>query len=138
VVDVFVHTTAALPASWADYDSGFPGTNGIPSIVSRDLPILGSTITVDVSNSYGKPTWGVLLAGIARADDATLRGGAILVDLPLVDPITFSYGSDSFTGTLPLDFGDFGTTLDLQVLELDPGAAKGVSFTPGLELVLGW
>jgi Tol biopolymer transport system component len=138
VVDVFVHTTAALPASWTHYGSGFPGTNGIPSIVSRDLPILGATITVDVSNSFGKPTWGVLLAGIARADDATLRGGAILVDLPLVDPITFSYGGDSFTGTLPLDFGEFGTTLDLQVLEVDPGAATGVSFTPGLELVLGW
>jgi Tol biopolymer transport system component len=138
VVDVFVHTTAALPASWTDYGSGFPGTNGVPTITSRDLPILGATITLDVSNSYGKPTWGVLLAGIGRADDATLRGGAILVDLPLVDPITFSYGSDSFSGTLPLDFGEFGTTLDLQVLEFDPGAAKGVSFTAGLELVLGW
>jgi hypothetical protein len=28
-------------------------------------------------------------------------------------------------------------TVDLQVLEADPGATRGVSFTPGLELVLG-
>ena len=28
--------------------------------------------------------------------------------------------------------------LDLQALEADPGATKGVSFTAGLELVLGY
>jgi hypothetical protein len=40
VDDVFVHTTAALPAAWANYDAGFPGTYGVPTITSRDLPIL--------------------------------------------------------------------------------------------------
>jgi hypothetical protein len=30
-----------------------------------------------------------------------------------------------------------GFTVDLQAIEADPGAAKGVSFTPGLELLLG-
>ena len=30
-----------------------------------------------------------------------------------------------------------GETFELQVLEVDPGAAKGVSFTAGMELVLG-
>jgi len=43
----------------------------------------------------------------------------------------------SFTGDLPLDAKLYGITIDLQVIERDPGAAKGVSFTPGLELVLG-
>jgi hypothetical protein len=28
--------------------------------------------------------------------------------------------------------------IDLQALEADPGAAKGVSFSAGLELVLGY
>jgi len=39
---------------------------------------------------------------------------------------------------LSFDFALIGSTLNLQALENDPGAAKGVSFTPGLELVLGW
>jgi hypothetical protein len=30
-----------------------------------------------------------------------------------------------------------GFVLDLQVVEADPGAVKGVSFTQGLEIVLG-
>lgn len=30
-----------------------------------------------------------------------------------------------------------GFIVDLQALELEPGAAKGVSFTQGLELTLG-
>jgi len=138
VDDVFVHTTAALPAAWANYDAGFPGTYGVPTITSRDLPILGATLTVDVGNSYARPTWGVLLVGSARATIPTNRDGVILVESTVVVPITFSYSSDSFVGVLPFDFALIGTTLNLQALENDPGAAKGVSFTPGLELVLGW
>jgi len=30
-----------------------------------------------------------------------------------------------------------GLAIYLQVLEVDPGASQGVSFTPGLQLVLG-
>jgi Tol biopolymer transport system component len=138
VVDVFVHTTAANPASWSNYDAGFPGTHGVPSFTSEDLPILGATITVDVANSWGQPTIGLLLLGTARAQITTNRGGDLLVAATVVTPISFSFGFDSFVGTMPRDFSLFGTTLDLQVLEADPGAAKGVSFTAGLELVLGW
>ena len=55
----------------------------------------------------------------------------------LVIPVSFSYGGDSFTGDIPDDPALCGVTIDLQAIEGDPGAAKGVSFTPGLELVLG-
>jgi hypothetical protein len=44
----------------------------------------------------------------------------------------------TFDGDLPSDPALAGTILDLQVIEADPAAAKGLSFTPGLELVLGW
>ena len=43
----------------------------------------------------------------------------------------------SFTGDIPNDGTLCGFAVDLQAIESDPGAAKGVSFTPGLELVLG-
>ena len=61
----------------------------------------------------------------------------MLVVPALVIPITFSYGNDSFSGDIPNDWSLCGITIDLQAIEGDPGAAKGVSFTPGLELVIG-
>ena len=56
----------------------------------------------------------------------------------LTIPLGLPPGGDSFTGDdLPTIASLCGVTVDLQAIELDPGAAKGVSFTPGLELVLG-
>jgi hypothetical protein len=52
-------------------------------------------------------------------------------------PITLSFGFDQFDWSIPNDFALLGVTVDLQALEADPGAAKGVSFTAGLELTLG-
>jgi len=105
--------------------------------VSSQLPVLGSTIAVDVGNSLGAPTIGVLLVGTMRGAFHTKFGADVLVAPTLLVPISFSYGSDSFTGTLPTDVELCSTSIDLQVLELDAGAPLGVSFTPGLELVLG-
>jgi hypothetical protein len=40
-------------------------------------------------------------------------------------------------GALPCDGSLSGLSIFLQSLEIDPGAAKGISFTRGLKLVLG-
>jgi hypothetical protein len=40
-------------------------------------------------------------------------------------------------GTIPVDGQLCGVSIYLQALELDPGAAKNLSFTPGLELAIG-
>jgi len=61
----------------------------------------------------------------------------VLLVPALVVPITFSYGADSFTAAVPYDVALAGTSLDVQSIESDPGAARGVSFTAGLELVFG-
>jgi hypothetical protein len=99
--------------------------------------VLGSTITLDLQNSYGNPTGGLLLAGFQQASLRTNWGGALLVLPALVIPIHFSYGDDIFSRPIPDDRHLCGVALDLQALEIDPGAAKGVSFTRGLELLLG-
>jgi len=135
--DVFVHEHCSLPANWSNYGAGLAGTLGVPALVSSQLPVLGSTIAVDVGNSLGAPTIGVLLVGTMRGAFHTKFGADVLVAPTLLVPISFSYGSDSFTGTLPTDVELCSTSIDLQVLELDAGAPLGVSFTPGLELVLG-
>jgi hypothetical protein len=135
--DVFVHELCWNDASWSNYGAGFPGTNGIPALTSQQNPAFGATVTVDLANSYAMPTVGLLFAGLQRTSLHSSFGGDLLVVPVLTLYITFSYGGDSFTGTIPNDYQLCGLAVDLQAIESDPGAAKGVSFTPGLELVIG-
>src|SRR5262249_32664504 len=39
-IDVFVRDFCSTSASWSNYGSGFPGTNGIPSLTSRSNPTI--------------------------------------------------------------------------------------------------
>jgi YVTN family beta-propeller protein len=125
-------------ASWENYGAGLAGTHGVPFFTSQQDPVLGTSITLDVGNSYGQPTSGLLVLGFQRATLHTGLGSDLLLIPALLVPISFSFGSDSFTGTLPNDPALLGFALDLQTVEADPGAVKGFSFTQGLELVLGF
>jgi hypothetical protein len=135
--DVFVNERCSASASWTNYGAGFPGTHGVPSFTLQQFPAFGSTITIDLANSYGQPTIGFLVLGLQRASLPTKWGGDLLVLPTLIAPITFSYGFDSFTGTIPDDVGLCGATIELQGIELDPGAQFGLSFSQGLELEIG-
>ena len=137
VSDLFVHELCSTPASWSNYGAGFPGTSGVPSFTSQQNPAFGTNVTLDLANSYGSPTAGILFVGFQQLSLHSSWGGDLLVLPALVIPISFSYGGDSFSGDIPSDWTLCGVTLFLQAIEADPGAAKGVSFTPGLELVLG-
>jgi hypothetical protein len=46
-------------------------------------------------------------------------------------------GQFDLTDTIPEDWTLGGVEADLQCIELDPGASRRMSFTPGLALVLG-
>jgi Tol biopolymer transport system component len=137
VYDVFARAACTVPATWTNYGSGFPGTLGIPSLTSQQFPSFGTTVTVDLANSYGAPTVGLLVLGFQRASLPTKWGGDLLVLPSLIVPLTLSFGSDSFTGTIPDDLELCGVTVDLQGIEADPGAQFGLSFSQGLELVIG-
>jgi hypothetical protein len=127
----------APTASWNNSGSGFPGTLGIPSLTASAPPALGSTFDVDVGNSLGAATNAILVFGLNPASIATSAGGTLLVDPLLLVPIGISAGGESLVANLPNDPTLFGTQVYLQVLELDPGAARHISFTAGLDLVLG-
>ena len=135
--DVFVHEYCATTASWTNYGSGFPGTNGIPSLTSQQNPSFGATITITLDNSYGAPTSGFLVVGLQRGSFSMKSGAQLLVVPALIVPISFSYGANYFTGTIPDDFDFCCVAVDVQGVEADPGAAGGLSFSPGLELVIG-
>lgn len=134
--DVFVHDR--VRATGSNYGTGLAGTYGVPALTSSGTPLLGATITVTAGNSLAQPTSGLLFLGFQRAQIPTHFGADLLVVPAIVLPITFSYGANAFSGAIPNDPTLAGITIDLQVVEADPGALKGVSFSAGLELLLGF
>jgi hypothetical protein len=135
--DAFVRDECGAYANWTNYGSGFPGTHGVPAFTAQQFPSFGATVTIDLANSWGQPTIGLLVLGLQRGSFKTKFGGDLLVVPLVIAPITFSYGGDSFTGTIPDDVALCGVSIDLQGIENDPGAAHGLSFSAGLELVIG-
>jgi hypothetical protein len=132
-----VLATCSGDASWTNYGSGWPGTNGIPSFVSASDPVPCTTITLNLANSLGTTTTAAVLIGLTPADQPTVFGGHLLL-VPITTILLSLPGSGAgLTGLLPCDGSLCGLAVLLQALEIDAGAAKGVSFTPGLELVLG-
>jgi uncharacterized membrane protein len=126
-----------LGASWTNYGHGYSGTNGIPSIVPQSDPEIGTTVTIDVGNSRGLPTFGVLLIGDESANLPTRRGGRLLVRATSSLPVVLGPSGGRIDLVIPDDESLCGTHLYTQALEFDPGAVSGYAFTPGLELRLG-
>ncbi len=125
-------------ARFANYGSGYPGTLGIPSISLNAPPVMGSTVLLELGNSLGAATIGVLFIGPDPADIDSSWGGDLLV-ASRFPPVLIPLGPAG--GSIPLAVPDnlpfCGLALYWQILESDPGAAHGVSFSPGLEIVLG-
>jgi len=138
--DVFaVDTTIPDPkAAAANYGSGFPGTNGIPTLTASSPPFVGDPFSIDLANSWGPWTVGLLVVGTGQTSFVTRAGGTWLVDqLVIVTTLPVAPGGITLSVDLANDPGLCGIDLDLQVLESDPGAAFGISFTPGLALSFG-
>jgi len=135
--DVFVHTRSQIDATWSNYGVGFPGTNGVPSFTSQNDPVLGTQLTLDLGNSHGDWTVGVLFVGVQQASLPTSWGGDLLLIPQTATVVGIPPWGASFFSDLPADDTLSGLTIDLQALERDGGAAKGVSFTEGVELLLG-
>jgi Tol biopolymer transport system component len=127
----------SIDATWNNYGEGFAGLLGVPTLASSDDPVFGTTITLDVGNSSGAPTVGLLLIGFAPASIVTSAGGTILVDEMLMSPFALATTGASIVESIPYDDWLYGQSACLQALELDPGAAKRIAFTPGLELLFG-
>ncbi|MFO0981445.1 MAG: hypothetical protein U1E76_06760 [Planctomycetota bacterium] len=125
------------PASWLNYGSGWPGTNGVPPFTASGDPVLCQTVTLDLGNSLGAATQCALFIGLAPADLPTVYGGHLLL-LPMTSVMLgLPAGGLALPGALPCDSALLGVSLYLQALEVDAGASRGVSFTPGLQLILG-
>jgi len=135
--DVFIRYRSVINASWSNYGQGFPGTNGIPSLTSASNPVLGKTLQIDLSNSSGGLTFAMVFIGFQKTQIHAAFGGDLLVVPTIVNIVGLGSGGTSFIADLPLDETLCGLEIDMQAWESDPGASRSVSFTPGLELVIG-
>jgi len=137
-LDVFIHEPCfKVDATWSNYGAGFPGSTGVPPFTSRGDPVLGSTLTLDLGNSYGNDTPGLFLVGYQEAVIPTNRGGDLLLIPAVITLLNVRWTGITIEGDVPDQTQLCGIEIFLQALEIDPGAAKGVSFTAGLKLVLG-
>jgi Tol biopolymer transport system component len=123
-------------ATATNYGSGWPGTHGVPSMTSSAPPVFGTTIDLTASNSLGRWTLGFLLVGGAQASIPALDG-TILVDWVAIEGVAIPPSGYVETDDVPNDTALCGAEFDFQMLEFDAGASKGVSFTPGLQLIVG-
>jgi hypothetical protein len=135
--DVFRKEICSLAASWSNYGAGFPGTHGIPAFTSRNNPALGKALNLDLANSSGAAAAGLLFLGFVQTSIHSGWGGDLLVVPVATVPLSIPASGLTLSGTVPESPTLCGFQIDLQAFEGDPGAARGVSFTAGLELVLG-
>jgi len=138
VDDVFVHDLCSADATWSNYGDGFPGRFGIPSITSLTDPVLGKRQTIHCDSSSGDYSVALVLIGWEDAFIPSDKGGVLLL-IPEIS-ILVPLGPDGIwiSALLPGEETLCGTEVFLQAVELDPAAQAGLSFTPGLKLVLGY
>lgn len=138
--DVFVNdlTNEGFQAGWAGYGEGWPGTDGeVPELVTDIDPEFGVTIGLSATNSSGFWTVGFVLLGFAEAELPTNLGGTILVEPALLVTVIVPPAGWAESCPIPYDPTLCELSAYLQILEVDPGASRGVSFSNGLRLTIG-
>jgi Tol biopolymer transport system component len=134
----YVRVRAINAALAQNYGTGFPGSNGIPALGASRAPTLARVVDLTLTNSFGQATGGLFVVGFQSLQRSTSFGGDLLVAPSLILPLNLDSGGTTLSGSIPDDELLAGRTLYFQGFEFDPGAAKGISSTDGLELVLGY
>jgi len=137
MIDLRDRTISWPMASATTYGDGWAGTLGIPALTASVPPQYGATVEISFGNSWGYWNVGMLLLGLQPTSLPTPKDGTLLVNFVDVLPLALNPAGTIVRGDIPFDAALCGLEIDLQGLELDPGASKGVAFTPGLQLMIG-
>jgi len=133
---VFVFAGTPCEAAASSYGEGWPGTLGEPTLAANADPQIGETLPLEITNSLGAPTTASLLLG-AASTALPLKDGTLLVDPLVTIPLSLPVAPVVLAGGIPKDATLCGVPVFVQVVEVDPGASKGLSFSRGLRLTLG-
>jgi hypothetical protein len=130
--------TVTRRATWGSYGVGYPGTNGVVPTLALDAnPILGTTVTLSVSNSLGADTIALLLASTESSSVTTRNGGVLLTELEVLVPYALPAAGADLDWDVDVDPTLLGVSAFVQVLEVDAGARFKISFSDGLRATLG-
>jgi hypothetical protein len=137
VWDLAFQTWVSVPASWTNYGSGHPGTNGVPSLTSSANPVIGTTPNLLLGNSANAPTLGGLLFGLSIANAPTPWGGTALVQPLASVTVVLPQAGAPLPFPIPSDPMLCGIAVYAQGVVFDPGATHGIAFTSGLAFSIG-
>ena len=142
-------TATVLDSRATYYGEGTPGTrrqpflggtNCSPAINVSGHPANGSNLFLTAENSSGVASRALVVIGFAPNSLPFLSGQLLVtpiltVDVPMPAPASpFVHDHEL---QLPVAVTGIGNTVYIQVLQLDAGAAEGVSFTPGVKIEVG-
>ncbi|MFO0980853.1 MAG: hypothetical protein U1E76_03725 [Planctomycetota bacterium] len=135
-IDVFLLDRCG-DASWSNYGSGWPGTNGIPALTVSADPEICTALALEVGNASGMATSSVVFLGFTSVAWSTAWDGTLLAWPSFGLPMSVPAAGQSIGLVLPCDHALCGLQVFLQQLQIDPNASKGISFSDGLQLVVG-
>lgn len=132
--------TLACPAVWNMGDPGWPGTNGTPDLSISGPPVIGTTISLTLTNTRGTPTTGFVFQSRSSVQTLTSFGGTFHLGQPyflrdLISPLPV--GGATIPVVIPNDSSLCGGEYHVQAVEIDPGASHGVAFSNSLRGVVG-
>ena len=133
-----ISLVGTFPAYWYQYGSGWPGTLGVPQLTALNDPVLGEPFEVFLTNSRGSTTVAFLFLGFQETQVVTSLDGTLWLVPFWTFRLQVPAAGLTLSQVLDGDPALAGARLFLQAIEVDPGASKGASFTPGLFVALGF
>ncbi|MFO0980822.1 MAG: hypothetical protein U1E76_03570 [Planctomycetota bacterium] len=102
------------------------------------MPAIRSDVSLRIGNSFGYFTQGILFVGWTPASLPTAWDGTLLVLPAFTFPVvSIPAPRADIAVIMPCGPSLIGLGIYLQAIEVDPGASRGVSFTPGLLQLVG-
>lgn len=145
-----VRTSPISGAAWTTYyGEGTPGSNTQPSLGGTRCspainlsghPKMGASVNLTAENSSGLASSALIVLGAAPTSLPLLTGTLLVVPLltvPVPMPIPVSPFVHDHELVIPATIPNAPGLVYVQVLQLDAGAAGGVSFTPALQIEIG-
>ena len=129
--------TRDCTARTRNYGAGFPGTNGFPTLVAMSNPLLGAAVDIVANTAANSTQAAGLQFGFAPINVPTPFGGSLLVSVAFASLVQLTPAGFTRTLNIPNQPAVCGSSIYAQLLHLDPGAAFGIAFSDGLELIVG-
>jgi hypothetical protein len=134
----------AGPGSLTTYGAGTSGTGGfVPLVLTSGRVALGYTVALDVVDGLGGAL-GVVLVGATGRASIPVLGGTLLIQLPLYSFASFTLVGSPAAGigampvplAIPNDPSLNGALVNFQGFLVDGGAARGISMTNAVEILI--